>query len=108
MGKRSRDQQTPRLADIAEATGFSIATASRALDDHPGLSPETKQIVIATAKAQGYPLRDPATKNSRQRKPRRSGAICVVMPVALPNGSRLATVQDRSDVTRKTGSNPVG
>lgn len=90
MARRRSDQSAPRLADVAAATGFSIATVSRALDDHPGLSPETKQSVTAAAQALGYPLRDPAAKTSRQRKARRSGAICAVMPVALPTGSRLA------------------
>ena len=90
MRKRTSDKHVPRLADIAEATGFSIATVSRALDDHPGLSPETKARVKEVAQAQGYPLRDPSAKHHRVRKPKRSGTICAVMPVALPTGSRLA------------------
>ena len=82
----------PRLADIAAVAGVSVATVSRALDDHPAILPATKALIKQIAEAQGYPLRDAdaaRTRRTRVRKPRRHGAICVVMAVALPPGSRL-------------------
>lgn len=92
MAGAGKDRK-PRLADIAAEAGVSIATVSRALDDHPAIKPETKQLVRTIAEARGYPLRDPAAAAPRQprvHRPRRKGSICVVMPVALPAGSRLA------------------
>lgn len=93
MSKILNAKRKPRLIDIATEAGVSIATVSRVLDDHPAIKRETKQRVRAIAKAQGYPMRDADAAMPRQRrvlKPRRKGAICVVMPVALPAGSRLA------------------
>ncbi|MCW1383761.1 LacI family DNA-binding transcriptional regulator [Novosphingobium sp. KCTC 2891] len=93
MGRPPERNGKIRLADVAAASGVSIATASRVLDDHPAILPATKERVREAAIALGYPLRDPAiagTRRSRTRKPRKSGSICVVMPVALPAGSRLA------------------
>lgn len=93
MAGPTTGRQKPRLADIAAAAGVSIATVSRVLDDHPAIKPETKALVKGFAETLGYPLRDDTLakpRRARQRKPRRSGSICVVMPVALPAGSRLA------------------
>lgn len=92
MAKAPTADRKPRLADIAAEAGVSIATVSRVLDDHPAIKPETKQLVLGIAKARGYPLRDAAAapRPSRVQRPRRKGSICVVMPVALPAGSRLA------------------
>lgn len=71
---------------------MSVATVSRVLDDHPAITPDTKARVIAIAQEMGYPLREGAQDKAktRARKPKRSGSICTVMPVALPSGSRLA------------------
>ncbi|NOW45312.1 DNA-binding LacI/PurR family transcriptional regulator [Novosphingobium sp. SG751A] len=82
----------PRLIDVAQAAGVSVATVSRVLDDHRAITPDTKARVIAIAQEMGYPLREGAQDKAktRARKTRRSGSICAVMPVALPSGSRLA------------------
>jgi DNA-binding LacI/PurR family transcriptional regulator len=82
----------PRLADIAAAAGVSIATVSRVLADHPAITLETKTRVLAIAEAQGYAI-DAGSKKPRKtrvRRPRQTGSICVVMPVALTAGSPLA------------------
>lgn len=88
----SNTTRKPRLSDIAEAAGVSIATVSRVLSDHPAILPETKARVRALAEAQGYPLADAASRprKARVRRPRKTGSVCAVMPVALPAGSRLA------------------
>jgi DNA-binding LacI/PurR family transcriptional regulator len=88
----SHNTRKPRLSDIAAAAGVSVATVSRVLSDHPAILPETKKHVRALAQELGYSLPDPATRRhkARVRRPRKSGTICAVMPVALPSGSRLA------------------
>lgn len=92
MARPSDTPRKARLSDIAAAAGVSIATVSRVLSDHPAILPETKARVRAEAEALGYPLSDAANRprKTRVRKPRRKGSVCVVMPVALPAGSRLA------------------
>lgn len=89
---RAARGRKPRLIDVAQAAGVSVATVSRVLDDHPAITPETKARVAAIARELGYPLREGGKDKakSRNRKPKRSGSICAVMPVALPSGSRLA------------------
>ncbi|WDP87814.1 MAG: LacI family DNA-binding transcriptional regulator [Desulfobacter sp.] len=42
------------LKDLAEMTGFSAATVSRALNDHPRISRAAKNKIIETAKKVGY------------------------------------------------------
>ena len=80
----------PRLVDLAEATGFSVATVSRALADHPGISEETKGRVKAIALEQGYPLREASVAAASTRRRKDRNRIGVVMPVALSPGSQLA------------------
>lgn len=88
----SDTHRRPRLSDIAAAAGVSVATVSRVLSDHPAILPETKARVRAVAQAQGYSLpdADAVPRTVRSRRPRRTGSVCAVMPVALPAGSRLA------------------
>lgn len=45
---------SPRLQDVAEASGVSIATASRSLSGSPGVSEQVAQRVRDTARAMGY------------------------------------------------------
>lgn len=82
----------PRLADIAAAAGVSVATVSRVLADHPAITQETKRRVLQIAESQGYARdADPdKPRKARVRRPKQSGSICVVMPVALSAGSPLA------------------
>lgn len=41
-----KDKKTaPRLIDLADMAGFSLATISRALTGHPGISEATKERV---------------------------------------------------------------
>lgn len=44
----------PTLKEIAEATGYSIATVSRALNGSPRITPETRRSVLACARRTGY------------------------------------------------------
>ncbi len=42
------------MREIAGATGFSIATVSRALDHSPKIAPETRRMILAEARRRGY------------------------------------------------------
>lgn len=46
------------LSDIAEETGFSISTISRALRGIEKVRPDNRRLIIKTAKELGYPLRN--------------------------------------------------
>ena len=82
---------TPRLIDLAELTGFSVATISRALADHPAISAETKARVKMAAEAHGYPLRDRTPQSGLAGPKRRDrNRICIVMPAPLSVGNPLA------------------
>jgi len=42
------------IRDVAAATGFSVNTVSRALNDKPDVSAETKRVILETARKLGY------------------------------------------------------
>lgn len=44
----------PSVREIAKRVGVSVATVSRALNDHPYVDPETKERVLAEARQSGY------------------------------------------------------
>jgi LacI family transcriptional regulator len=48
--------QRPTIKTIAQETGLSIATVSKALNDSPQVRPETRAIVVAAAERVGYQL----------------------------------------------------
>jgi len=48
---------SPTLKKVAELAGTSLATASMALNNRPGLSPETRARVIKAAEALGYKVK---------------------------------------------------
>lgn len=50
----TQGRRAPRLADVADAAGVSIATASRSLRGLDGVSPEVAARVIATAESLGF------------------------------------------------------
>lgn len=45
---------TPTLKTISKATGFSVTTVSRALGGYHDVNEETRQIILAEARRQGY------------------------------------------------------
>ncbi|MBK7106033.1 MAG: LacI family DNA-binding transcriptional regulator [Ignavibacteriae bacterium] len=65
-----------RLSDIAEKLNVSTVTVSKALRDHPDISPQTKKLIIKAASEMGY------TPNfmARNLSSRKSNTIGVVVP----------------------------
>jgi LacI family transcriptional regulator len=43
-----------RLKDIADETGYSIKTVSRAIHDHPDISPETRERIMEVVRRHGF------------------------------------------------------
>jgi LacI family transcriptional regulator len=64
------------IYDLATILGLSTATISRSLNDHPSISPETKQRVLALANEKGYRTNKFAANLSKQR----SNTIGVIVP----------------------------
>lgn len=72
----------PTLHDVAAAAGVSIAAASFALRDKPGVSPETRERVLAVARELNYTVNVPA----RSLRTARYGAVGLHLP---PGSTRL-------------------
>lgn len=74
MGMTSNSKTT--LEDLAKLAGVSVATVSRALNDHPTISTRTKQRIWALAREHDYPFRHymPASPIGAE------GSIAIVTP----------------------------
>src|SRR5487761_1276174 len=71
--------ERPTIRDIAEVVGVSVATVSRVLNNGPGVSDETRAVVLAAMERHSF---------TRWRRPRRTaartaGLIAVRCPYAL-------------------------
>ncbi len=71
------------IKDIAKKVNRSITTVSRALNDYDDVSPETKQLILKTAKEMGY---SPNTFAQRLQK-QKSDTIGLVLPTFSPRFS---------------------
>lgn len=67
------------LEDLAKLAGVSVATVSRALNDHPTISTRTKQRVWALAHNHNYPFRHSMATSPIGAQ----GAIAIVMPYLM-------------------------
>ena len=72
-----------RIKDIAERVNRSITTVSRALNGYDDVSPETKQLILETAKEMGY---SPNTFAQRLQK-QQSDTIGLILPTFSPRFS---------------------
>jgi LacI family repressor for deo operon, udp, cdd, tsx, nupC, and nupG len=68
-----------RLADIAQRAGVSEATASRVLNDRPGVAPDTRQSVLAAADVLGY-----ARPTQKPRQAHRHGGALGLVGLIVP------------------------
>jgi DNA-binding LacI/PurR family transcriptional regulator len=73
----SSDKKPTTMADIARLAGVSKSTASRALQDSPLISPETKALVQAIARQNNY---EPNLL-ARNLALKRSNTIALVLPI---------------------------
>ena len=67
---------TVRLVDIAKKLNVTTVTVSKALRDHPDISPKTKKLVSETAKKMGYSPNFMA----RNLSSKKSNTIGVIVP----------------------------
>jgi LacI family transcriptional regulator len=84
---RCRDRREPRsarrvtLVDVAAAAGVSTSTASRALTDHPRITPATRRRVLEAAQSLGFA----PNVQARALRTNSSMLVGVVVPdVAIP------------------------
>jgi len=82
----SRPVARLQMADIARLAGVSASTVSRALADNPLVSARTRAHVKQIAKQMGYQI-DPVARSLRSR---RSGTICVAVPLMHAHGQPLS------------------
>jgi LacI family transcriptional regulator len=68
------------IRDIAKRLGLSIGAVSRALDNYPDISEETRKRVIETARAMGY-VPNQAARHLRRRK---ADAVGYILPAHTP------------------------
>lgn len=57
----------PTLRDVARQAGVSLGTASQALNQRPGVSPQTRALVLEAAAALGYQFHSRARPAAEQR-----------------------------------------
>ena len=78
-GAPGSQRRASRLVDIAEAVGVHVSTVSRVLNGDPAQSirPEVYELILKTARQQGY--RPNAL--ARALKRRRTGAVAFVIPL---------------------------
>ncbi|MEL7128104.1 MAG: LacI family DNA-binding transcriptional regulator [Pseudomonadota bacterium] len=76
-----------RLDDLAAAAGVSVATVSRALNDHPAVNADTKRRVWKIAREKDYVLR-PGMPTVL------SGALATIMVVIPPPQGREGNISD--------------
>lgn len=55
------------IKDLATLTGYSIGTVSRALNDHPNVSPKARYAILEAAKKHGFRF-NPNAKNLKQQR----------------------------------------
>lgn len=63
------------IKDLAVLTGYSIGTVSRALNDHPNVSPKARTVILEAARKSGFQI----NANAQNLKQQRSNAILTVV-----------------------------
>lgn len=79
---RSAPARRPTVKTLAEMTGYSIATVSKALNDSPVVTDETKARIRAAAESVGYAA-NPRAASLRTGK---SFQAAVLMPISVAEG----------------------
>ncbi len=63
------------IKDLAAKTGYAVGTVSRALNNHPNVSPKARKIILEAAKESGFQL----NVNAKQLKQQSSTTILVTV-----------------------------
>lgn len=63
------------IKDLAALTGYSIGTVSRALNDHPNVSPKARETILRAAREHGFQI----NSNAQNLKQQRSNSILTVV-----------------------------
>lgn len=88
----------PRLVDVADKAGVSVATASRVFNAKRGVAAETRAAVLAAAETLGYT----ASRSGQSQ----SATLGVIVP-ELENPVFAAFAQALSVALRRGGHNPI-
>ena len=63
------------IKDLAAKTGYAVATVSRALNNHPNVSPKAREAILRAAEESGFHL----NSNAKQLKQQHATSILVVV-----------------------------
>lgn len=69
------------MEDIARITGYSLSTVSRSLNDHPGISTETKRRIVEVAREYGFAV----NMRARSLATNRNSTIGIIYAESLDN-----------------------
>ncbi|MBN1312474.1 MAG: LacI family DNA-binding transcriptional regulator [Anaerolineae bacterium] len=83
MSITSKSDRKVTLADVAEDSGVSLATVSLVLRDKPGVSEETRQRVLDSARTLGY-IYSPSNRAHSRSMPNQIGLIVKSRPDFIP------------------------
>lgn len=82
MGKPTRRVEMPTIKTLAEMTGFSIATVSKALRDSPVVAPATRDAIFDAAEKVGYR----ANQRGQALRTGKTYQVAVLMPLTGASG----------------------
>lgn len=94
----ARRERPARLADVAESSGVSVATVSRALSGHPGVSDELRRRIEREAERIGY-VRDATGHSLRSGKT----SLVGVWVESIQNASSARLVSALTDALHPHG-----
>ena len=63
------------IKDLAAKTGYAVATVSRALNNHPNVSPKARETILKAAEESGFQL----NTNAKQLKQQKATSLLVVV-----------------------------
>ena len=117
MDDHTTPRARPTMSDIAQATGLSLKTVSRALNNEPNVRPAVRERVMSEAKAQGFRRNGVAASLASMRSslsigvliedlgdPFWAGMVSGVEEVAREHGSAMliASSNEEPDLERTT------
>ncbi|MBR1693044.1 MAG: LacI family DNA-binding transcriptional regulator, partial [Lachnospiraceae bacterium] len=68
------------IKDVAKLCGVGVSTVSRAINNHPDINPETKQMIMEVIKSHGY-----VPNNSARNLKRSDGRSIAILVKSISN-----------------------